>query len=56
MIGGPDASLLGVFIQGQFTQRLNPPMGSAMAFTMVAASLAVVVAVTVGLKQALKYR
>jgi spermidine/putrescine transport system permease protein len=56
MVGGPDASLIGVFIQGQFTQRLNQPMGSAMAFTTVAASLAVVAVFTWAVRRGLRYR
>lgn len=56
LVGGPDASLFGVFIQAQFTQRLNQPMGSAMAFTMVAASLLLVALVTLTIRRALAYR
>ncbi len=56
LVGGPDASLIGVFIQAQFTQRLNQPMGSAMAFTMVAASLILVALVSLAIRQALRYR
>jgi len=56
LVGGPDASLIGVFIQAQFTQRLNQPMGSAIAFTMVAASLLLVTLVALSIRQALRYR
>ncbi len=56
LVGGPDASLIGVFIQAQFTQRLNQPMGSAMAFTMVAASLLLVALVSLSIRQILRYR
>jgi ABC-type spermidine/putrescine transport system permease subunit I len=47
---------MGVFIQAQFTQRLNQPMGSAMAFTMVAASLVLVGLVVLSIRQAFRYR
>lgn len=56
LVGGPDASLIGVFIQAQFTQRLNQPMGSAMAFAMVAASLLLVALVALTIRQAFRYR
>ncbi|MEQ8965054.1 MAG: ABC transporter permease [Azospirillaceae bacterium] len=56
LVGGPDASLFGVFVQGQFTQRLNQPMGAAMAFTMLACCLVVVSAVALGVRRAVAYR
>jgi spermidine/putrescine transport system permease protein len=56
LVGGPDTALIGVFIQGQFTQRLNQPMGSALAFTVVACCLVEVAIVWALLKRLLAYR
>ena len=42
---GGGAALIGTFIENQFTIAFNWPLGSALAFTTMAATLAVVVAV-----------
>lgn len=42
LVGGPHSSMIGVFIQSQFGHRLNAPLGSAMAFSVILASLAVI--------------
>jgi len=42
LVGGPHTAMIGLFIQGQFGSRLNAPLGSAMAFVVILASLAVI--------------
>jgi len=44
LVGGPNTSMIGLFIQSQFGHRLNAPLGSAMSFTVIACCL-----VTIGL-------
>ena len=36
MVGGPSSNMIGLFIQSQFGNRLNSPLGSAMAFVTIA--------------------
>ncbi|MGD9742523.1 MAG: ABC transporter permease [Dongiaceae bacterium] len=42
LVGGPNTSMIGVFIQSQFGHRVDAPLGSAMSFTVIALSLAVI--------------
>jgi len=35
LVGGPQTSMIGLFIQSQFGHRLNQPLGSAMSFTVI---------------------
>lgn len=42
LVGGPNTSMIGVFIQSQFGHRVNAPLGSAMSFAVIALSLAVI--------------
>jgi spermidine/putrescine transport system permease protein len=51
LVGGPYSSMIGLFIQGQFGQRFNPPLGAAMSFTVIGLSVTVI-----GLAAALLYR
>jgi spermidine/putrescine transport system permease protein len=44
-LGGPYTAMIGDFIEQQFSLRFNWPMGSAMAFSMLGASMLVVFAV-----------
>jgi spermidine/putrescine transport system permease protein len=44
-LGGPYTAMIGDFIEQQFSLRFNWPMGSAMAFSMLAASMVVVLSV-----------
>lgn len=54
LVGGPYTSMIGVFIQSQFGHRLNQPLGAAMAFSVIAISVAVVVAVSMILRRVLR--
>ena len=40
MVGGPETSMIGVFIQSQFSIRFDWPLGSAMSFLLLATCLA----------------
>jgi len=42
LVGGPYTSMIGTFIQFQFGLHFNAPLGSAMAFTMIAISMTIV--------------
>ncbi|MEP9390484.1 ABC transporter permease [Mesorhizobium sp. KR9-304] len=44
MVGGPNASMIGVFIQNQFGNRLNSPLGSALSFVVIASCMVIVLA------------
>ncbi|MBA3447558.1 MAG: ABC transporter permease [Pseudaminobacter sp.] len=44
MVGGPNASMIGVFIQNQFGNRLNSPLGSALSFVVIFGSLVIIMA------------
>ncbi|MFT5113795.1 MAG: spermidine/putrescine transport system permease protein [Parasphingorhabdus sp.] len=47
LVGGPHTSMIGLFIQNQFGNRLNPPLGSAMSFTVIALGLIVIAVMAV---------
>jgi len=51
---GGGAALMGTFIENQFSIGFNWPLGSAMAFTTVAVTLGIVLAVDRLLKLALR--
>ena len=40
MVGGPQTSMIGVFIQSQFSVRFNWPLGAAMSFMFLLSCLA----------------
>jgi spermidine/putrescine transport system permease protein len=42
LVGGPHTSMIGTFIEYQYGSRFNQPLGSAMAFTVIAISVLVV--------------
>lgn len=42
LVGGPDTSMMGTFIQSQFGLRYNPPLGSAMSFSIILCCLVVI--------------
>jgi ABC-type spermidine/putrescine transport system permease subunit I len=46
--------MIGVFIQSQFGHRLNQPLGSAMAFSVILISLLTVSIISLILKKALR--
>jgi spermidine/putrescine transport system permease protein len=54
LVGGPYTSMIGVFIQSQFGHRLNQPLGSAMAFSVILISLLTVSIISLILKKALR--
>jgi spermidine/putrescine transport system permease protein len=39
LVGGPHTSMIGTFIEYQYGSRFNQPMGSAMAFSVIATSV-----------------
>ncbi len=45
LVGGPNTSMIGLFIQSQFGHRFNAPLGAAMSFTVIALCLMVIAAV-----------
>ncbi len=51
---GGGAAMMGTFIEAQFSFGFDWPMGSAMAFTVLVASLAIVLAIRVALRLALR--
>lgn len=51
LVGGPYTSMIGVLIQLQFGFRFNAPLGSALAFTMIAIAV-----LTIGLVALLLFR
>lgn len=51
---GGGAAMMGTFIEGQFSVGFNWPLGSAMAFTSMAATLLIVLLVRALLKRALR--
>jgi spermidine/putrescine transport system permease protein len=51
---GGGAAMIGNFIEAQFSFGFNWPMGSAMAFTVMATSLVILLALRAGLKACLK--
>lgn len=42
LVGGPNTSMIGLFIQNQFGARLNSPFGAAMSFTVIAIGLMII--------------
>ena len=42
LVGGPNTSMMGTFIQSQFSVRYNPPLGSAMSFSVIFSCLFIV--------------
>jgi spermidine/putrescine transport system permease protein len=48
LLGGTSSSMIGIFIQDQFGFRVNAPMGSALAFTVIAGSALILLAVGLG--------
>lgn len=45
LLGGTSSTMIGVFIQNQFGFRVNAPLGSALAFTMIAGSALILIAI-----------
>ncbi len=48
LLGGTSSSMIGVFIQDQFGFRVNAPMGSALAFTVIACSAIILLVIGLG--------
>lgn len=46
LVGGPNTSMIGLFIQSQFGHRFNAPLGAAMSFTVIAICLVIIAAVS----------
>lgn len=56
LVGGPYTAMIGTFIQFQFGLRFNAPLGSAMAFTVIAISVIVVGLAASAVGRALRVR
>lgn len=56
LVGGPYTSMIGTFIEFQYGSRFNQPLGSAMAFTVIAICLVIVGAVALAMRAALRPR
>ena len=54
LVGGPYTSMIGTFIEYQYGSRFNQPLGSAMAFTVIAICVLVVVAMAVLLQRSFR--
>ncbi|MEG6509201.1 ABC transporter permease [Methyloligella sp. 2.7D] len=53
LVGGPNTLMVGNFMQSQFINRLNAPIGSALAFSTLLATLIVFLALRYGFRLAL---
>lgn len=56
MVGGTRTMMMGNFIESQFGLRMNVPLGAAMTYLTIAASVLVIAMVWVGLKAVLRPR
>ena len=56
MVGGPNTSMIGLFIQSQFGNRLNSPLGSAMAFVVIICCTSIILIVAAALYRLTKAR
>lgn len=56
LVGGPHTFMVGNFMESQFVNRLNAPMGSALAFSVLTACLVVLVAFRLAMYRLLKAR
>lgn len=56
LVGGPNTSMMGVFVQNQFGSRFNPALGAAMSFTLIGISALVIVVVSLTLHRILRTR
>ncbi|MBL8584737.1 MAG: ABC transporter permease [Rhizobiaceae bacterium] len=50
LVGGPDSTMVGNFVESQFVNRLNAPVGSALSYTMLAISMVVLFGFRAGLR------
>lgn len=56
LVGGTETVMVGTFVESQFVNRLNAPVGSALSYTMLVISLAVLMALRAGMRTALRTR
>lgn len=56
LVGGPYTSMIGTFIEYQYGSRFNAPLGSAMAFTVIALCVLVVAGMALLLRRVLRPR
>lgn len=56
LVGGPNTSMMGVFVQNQFGSRFNPALGAAMSFTLIGLSALVIVVVSLTINRVLRTR
>src|SRR5690606_28112011 len=54
LVGGPYTSMIGTFIEYQYGSRFNAPLGSAMAFTVIALCVLVVAGMALLLRRVLR--
>lgn len=50
LVGGPQSTMVGNFVESQFVNRLNAPVGSALSYTMLAISVVVLIAFRAGMR------
>ncbi len=56
LVGGPSSVMIGNFVESQFVNRLNAPVGSALSYTMLAISLMVLVILRLVMRSLLRPR
>lgn len=56
LVGGPNTSMIGVFVQNQFGSRFNPALGAAMSFTLIGISALVILIVSLATHRTLRAR
>jgi spermidine/putrescine transport system permease protein len=56
LVGGTDSVMIGVFVESQFVNRFNSPLGSALAFSILAACLLSLAMFARGLRSFLRAR
>ncbi|HLB07702.1 MAG TPA: ABC transporter permease, partial [Alphaproteobacteria bacterium] len=56
LVGGPNTFMVGNFIESQFINRLNAPLGSALAFSVLTACLVTLILVRLALGRLLRAR
>jgi len=56
LVGGPNTFMVGNFVESQFINRLNAPLGSALAFSVLTACLVTLILVRLALRRLLRAR
>jgi len=56
LVGGPNTFMVGNFIESQFINRLNAPLGSALAISVLTICLVTLILVRLALRRLLRAR